>query len=109
MGLETRSEISLPWNKTICVVGARNMGKTNLAQVLLLMKNGLAKSCDLILLFGNRGSSTQWSFLLGPKMPHKIYYEIKEEIIEELFSMNAERLKKNNTKCVTSQMDTIDK
>ena len=50
--VETRSEISLQWNKTICVVGARNMGKTNLAQVLLLMKNGLAKSCDLILLFG---------------------------------------------------------
>ena len=86
-------DIEVKWNKTICIAGARNQGKTNLAQYLTLVH--LAPVCDLIILFGNGGSVTQWGFLTGPKMPHKVYPEIKEEVIEECFRENGKRLQKN--------------
>ena len=86
-------DIDVEWNKTICIAGARNQGKANLAQALVLMK--LAPQCDVILLFGNSGSLTQWSFLEGPGMPHRVYAEVKDEVIEECFRINGARLQKN--------------
>ena len=47
-----------------------------------------------MILFGNSGSIVQYDFLVGPGLPHRIYAGIKEEVIEELFKMNSERLKK---------------
>ena len=85
-------DLKILWNKTICIAGARNQGKTNLAQYLTLAH--LAPLCDLIILFGNGGSVTQWDFLQGPKLPHRVYPEVKEEVILECFRENGERLRK---------------
>jgi hypothetical protein len=98
--LEEIKNLEIEWNKTICIAGARtvtpllhcNQGKTNLAQSLLLLN--LAPKVDLVLLFGNPGSLTQWQFLVGPGMPHRIYPEVKSEVIETCFRVNGERLQK---------------
>ena len=90
--LEEIENLEVEWNKTICIAGARNQGKTNLAQSLLLLN--LAPKVDLVLLFGNPGSLTQWEFLVGPGMPHRIYPEVKAEVIEACFRVNGERLQK---------------
>jgi hypothetical protein len=77
-------------------VGARNSGKTNLAEALVLMpddgKNkGIGVQSDVIILFGNGASFLQWEWL---RKPHKVYPELKEEVIEECFTINATRLQK---------------
>ena len=90
--LEEIENLQIGWNKTICIAGARNQGKTNLAQSLLLLN--LAPMVDLVILFGNPGSLTQWEFLVGPKMPHRIYPEVKPDVIEACFRVNGERLQK---------------
>ena len=96
--LEEIKDLEIGWNKTtgnplgICIAGARNQGKTNLAQSLLLLH--LAPMVDLVILFGNPGSLTQWEFLAGPGMPHRIYPEVKPEVIEACFRVNGERLQR---------------
>ena len=94
--MEIREDIKIPWNKTICLIGSRNSGKSNLAQVIILLpddgKNkGLACQADLIVLFGNGASYLQWKWL---RKPHKCYPQLEESVIEECFQINASRLQK---------------
>ena len=90
--MEKRDSLVVPWNHTICLAGARNQGKTNLAISILLQE--LAPKCDLVLLFGNGASSLQWDFLNGKGMKHRTYAELKPEVIEECFRINEARLQK---------------
>ena len=92
--METREDIEITWNRTLVLAGARNTGKSNLAQALILMpddgKNkGIGVQADVIILFGNGASFLQWSWL---RPPHRVYPELKEEVIEECFKINAARL-----------------
>ena len=62
--MQVTEDISVPWNKTIVIVGARNQGKSNLAQFLVLNpesegNRGLGCQCDVILVFGNGASYLQ--------------------------------------------------
>ena len=94
--MEVREDISVPWNKTIVIVGARNQGKSNLAQFLVLNpeaegNRGLGCQCDVILVFGNGASYLQWAWL---QKPHKVYPQLEESAIKEAFRINELRLQR---------------
>ena len=89
-----KEDIKVPWNKTIIIIGARNQGKSNLAQFLVLNPEddnnlGLGVQADVILVFGNGASYLQWSWL---QKPHKVYPELQESAIQECFRINEKRL-----------------
>ena len=91
-----REDIVVPWNKTIVIVGARNQGKSNLAQFLVLNPDsegnkGLGVQCDVILVMGNGASYLQWSWL---KKPHKVYPQLETSAIKEAFRINELRLQR---------------
>ena len=95
--METKEDIVIPWNKTVTIIGARNLGKSNLAQALVLMPDdgksqGKVAVSDVVILFGNGASFLQWQWL---KPPHKCYPELKTEVIEECFQINSQRLQAN--------------
>ena len=78
------------------VIGARNSGKTNLSQYLLLNptdenNEGLGTQSDVILVFGNGASYLQWTWL---KSPHKAYPSLREDVIQNCFKINETRLQK---------------
>ena len=85
---------TLEFNKTVCLVGNRNSGKTNAATALILMPGLLGAQSDVIIAFCNGASYLQWKFLEGPRLPHKVYPELKEGVIEECFKTNEQRLAK---------------
>ena len=74
--MDTAPEIA--FNKTVCLVGNRNVGKTNAATALVLMPNLLGAQSDVIIAFCNGASYLQWKFLEGPRLPHRVYPELKE-------------------------------
>ena len=92
--METREEIKLDHNKTVCIVGHRGSGKSNLSQAMMLLpEHGWGAKSDVVLVFANPGSMMQWMWISKIK-PHRVFPEINEAVIQSCFTMNAKRMKK---------------
>ncbi len=54
----------------------------------------LGEQSDVILVFANGGSYIQWLWLEEKGLPHRVYPDLRESVIEECFAQNQERLRK---------------